>query len=432
MSGFEIGISGLKAAQQAFGVIGNNIANAATEGYHRQRVNLTPTSVSPDSAAFVGGGVNVSGITRVIDTLLQQEILRQQSSFEQISQELATLRSVESTLGELSGGEGLSEAMDEFLNAMHDLAAHPSEIIWQSQAVAAAEKMAAQFRTIGEFLTALEVQIKLEAENTAEQINELTSQIAELNDKIGRRELTGEQANNLRDSRDQFIADLSKLVGVETRERNYGVVDVTAGGIPVVTDTGAMEIEVSLTASNSLGVSVVGSPSKDTNIRGGQLGGLLSLRNTHVSGLHTSLDTLANEIIRQVNQYHVQGVGSAGSFTQLTGWSMPSANLADFNPAVTDGNIYLRVTNTSTGAVTRNAVAVDASADSLSTLATAISTITGLTASVNSSSRLSILADANYTFDFLPAVLSSPTAGTMTGASPPHRIRIGYLYGDTE
>ena len=51
-------------------------------------------------------------------------------------------------------------------------------------------------------------------------------------------------------------------------------------------------------------------------------------------------------------------------------------------------------------------------------LATAISGITGLTASVTSS-RLNILADANYKFDFLPAVLPSPTASALTGTSGP-------------
>ncbi|MHC4734590.1 MAG: flagellar basal body protein [Planctomycetota bacterium] len=52
MDSFSIGLSGLDAAQKALDTIGNNIANAATEGYHRQRINLTPgyTSRSFDSS----------------------------------------------------------------------------------------------------------------------------------------------------------------------------------------------------------------------------------------------------------------------------------------------------------------------------------------------------------------------------------------------
>ena len=127
MDSYSIGISGLDAAQKAIGIIGNNIANAATEGYHRQRINLTPAYASQLGSILLGGGVNVSGVTRMIDSLLEQEILRQQSSLAQLSRELGSLRTVESAFGELSVGSSLSTAIDEFFNALQDLTAHPSE-----------------------------------------------------------------------------------------------------------------------------------------------------------------------------------------------------------------------------------------------------------------------------------------------------------------
>jgi len=54
MDSFDIGISGLDAAQKAFGIIGNNVANAATEGYHRQRINLTPAYMSQVGSLLLG------------------------------------------------------------------------------------------------------------------------------------------------------------------------------------------------------------------------------------------------------------------------------------------------------------------------------------------------------------------------------------------
>jgi flagellar hook-associated protein 1 FlgK len=187
-------------------------------------------------------------------------------------------------------------------------------------------------------------------------------------------------------------------------------------------------LEVGLAQDGSLGITVAGASSYTTSLGGGSLGGLLALRNSIVEDIQTDLDSLAAAIVQQVNQYHVQGVGSAGSFTSLTGWIMTSENLADFDPAVSDGSIYIRVTNTSTGAITRNEISIDASADTLSTIATDISAITGLTATVNSS-RLSITADANYEFDFLPAVLSSPTASTLSGSPP--TISVSGIYTGT-
>ena len=77
MDSFSIGISGLEAAQRAFEIIGNNVANAATDGYHRQRIELRPAYSPQVGALLLGGGVDVVGITRLIDGLLEQEILRQ-------------------------------------------------------------------------------------------------------------------------------------------------------------------------------------------------------------------------------------------------------------------------------------------------------------------------------------------------------------------
>ena len=430
MSDYSIAISGFSAAQKALDIIGNNIANAATEGYHRQRINLSPAYSSQRGSVMLGGGVNIESVTRIIDNLLEQEITRQRSSLEHVNTEIGTLRTIESALGELSTEDsGLNAAIDKFFNALQDLSTHPGDVIWQNQAASDAEAMASQFRTLGEFLTTLETQIKLEAENTIESINILASQIAELNNNIERLEMSGARANNLCDQRDRHITELSELVGIQTQSRAYGVVDISISGIAVVMGASAAELEVGLDENSELGVSVAGASNYTTNIQGGKLGGLLSLKNELVSDTHNDLDSLASALIQHINQYHVQGVGSEGSFTELTGWAMTSEDLADFKPTISDGKMYIRVTNTSTGAITRHEIDIDASADSLTTIANKISTITGLTASV-SSSKLTISADANYEFDFIPAVLSSPTASTLTGSPP--TISVSGIYNGTQ
>ncbi len=426
MSNFSIGISGLDAAKKALDVIGNNIANAATEGYHRQRIDFSPAYSSQQGSILLGGGVDVKSITRMIDNLLEQEILRQQSVLEQVSQEFGTLSTVENAFGELSTEEGgLNAAIDKFFNSLQDLTSHPGEIIWQNQIVSDAKAMADQFRTIGEFLSTLENQIQLEVENTVDSINTLTSQIAELNSKIESIQLRGGDANTMSDQRDQCISELSKLIGIQTLSRNYGVVDVSAGKIPLVMNAFANVLEAGLDESSSLGLSIAGSSNYITDIQGGKIGGLLSLKNELVSDIHTNLDSLATAIIQQINQYHVQGVGSEGSFSELTGWKNSSEDLSDFS-TISDGTIYIRVINTDTGVITRESIAIDADDndsgyDTLSEIATVISAITGLGASVNSSNQLTITADTGYQYDFLPAVLSSPETAAIdfNGTSDP-------------
>lgn len=430
MSDFSIGTNALEAVQRALDVVGNNIANAATEGYHRQRVDLRPSPSLNSGAVVYGTGVYVEDVTRLIDTLLEGELLRQKSSLEYSETELSTLKMVESILGEMSSEEwGLSGAIDKFFNSMKDLSAHPTEATWQNQLVSDADAMAGRFRAVGEYLATLQAEIRLEVENVVGSINSLIQQIADANDSIERVEVVGGTANSMRDNRDMLITKLAKLVRVETIQRDYGVVDVSINGMPLVMGASTTNMEVGYDDQGQLGISPVGANNYLTGIDGGKLGGLLSLKNSLVAGISDEMDTLAGAIISQINQLHIQGVGSAGSFSSLTAWTMAGEDLVDFDPPISDGSIFIRVTNTSTGEVTRNEVQIDVSADTLASVATDISTITGLNASVTAS-QLNILADANYTFDFLPSVLSSPTATSFSGGAPP-TVGVSGIYEGT-
>jgi flagellar hook-associated protein 1 FlgK len=108
---------------------------------------------------------------------------------------------------------------------------------------------------------------------------------------------------------------------------------------------------------------------------------------------------------------------------------MTSENISDFDPPVSNGSLFIRVTDTSTGEVTRHQIDIDPSTD-LSVVATAISGITGLNSTVLGS-RLSIQADTGYKFDFMPAVLSEPTASTFTAGSPP-AVSVSGIYTGSE
>ena len=431
MPNYGIGITGLNAAQAAMDIIGNNIANAATDGYHRQRLELAPLEYGQTAAGTVGAGVDVTGVTRMIDGLLEREITRQESAYGQVSQELSTLSSVETTLGEFAEGSGLNAVIDGFFGSLRGLAAHPLERVWRNETISSAEVLANEFRRLGSSLDGLENQIVLEAQNTTDTINSLITQIAELNANIQAAGVNQGQANNLLDHRDHLVTELAGLVGIEVQQREYGVVDVSIAGLPVVAGSLATGLEAKLQGEESLGVFAAGVEGRRLDIQGGRLGGLLALKNDLLGGLHADLDTLAKTIIDQVNRDHVQGLGQEGSFTQLTGWVMGDADLAA-NPSVTDGTFYLRLTNTTTGQVQRGAVDVNVSGplpDTLASIAAKIDALTGVSASVVSS-RLNIVADPGYTFDFLPAVLPEPTATNLTAATPPAISVSGIYNGD--
>ena len=90
MSSFSIGISGLQAAQTSLELIGTNVANASTPGYHMQEGVLTPVATDTQGTS-VGGGVTMSDVQRVIDHLVEQQLLQQQSGSSEASQSLTVL-----------------------------------------------------------------------------------------------------------------------------------------------------------------------------------------------------------------------------------------------------------------------------------------------------------------------------------------------------
>ncbi len=423
MSDFSIGLSGLRAAQTALDVVGNNVANAATEGYHRQQIELLPVTYGQG-----GCGVDVAGVRRMIDALLETEMTRQESSYGQVSQELSLLRTVETMLGEFAEGGGLNATIDQFFDSLRRLAANPLESVPRNEVVSTAQTLTAEFRRLGASLEGLENQVVLDAQNVADSINLLTRQIAELNARIQAMEIGHGQgeANNLCDQRDRLITELAGLVGIETQSRENGVVDVSISGTPVVTGSMVVDLHVGLLDGPTLSVWADQPRGSHLEVVGGRLGGLLALKNELLGGLRTEVDSLVRAIVKEVNRVHVQGLGREGSFQNLMGTTMSSSDLAAWGERVTDGTFYLRVTDTATGAIGRHAIAVDVSADTLASMAAKIDAVAGLSASVDAG-RLSIAADAGYTFDFIPMVLPEPTATNLTAGAPP-TVSVSGLY----
>jgi flagellar hook-associated protein 1 len=426
---YSVAVSGLTAAYAGMDTIGNNIANASTEGYHCQRVELAP-SANGATEKTAGSGVDVAGVTRLINTLLEREILSQKSSQASVGQELSTLSTVEASFGEFSEDSGLNAAIDDFFSALQSLAANPADSTCRNEVLSTAETMTDQLRQLSSMLTSMKTQVTLQVQQSVESINLLTEQIAELNTKIQKTQTTGTSANNLLDQRDQLIGQLAKLAGVETVQRDFGVVDIAVAGFTVVIGSAAMNISVGQRSDQSLGIAGGASEDYGLSVEGGQLGGLMTLRNELLPDIEGQLNALAQEIINQVNQRHAQGLGTAGSFTELSGLAMTEDSLAD--AGVTDGSVYVRVTNTVTGDVSRHEVDVTTSGatpDTLASIATKLNAITGISASVVSS-QLYISSDLGYAFDFIPAVLSEPTETDFAATAPPSVSVSGLYQGD--
>lgn len=432
MSNLSIGLSGLDVAMRAIETAGNNMANAATEGYHRQEVVITPlTSGVGNGNIRAGGGSTVSGIRRLVDMVVEMELLRRQPTQAQIQQELASLRSIEGAIGDLST-EGLGTAIDQFFGALTELSGQPDSDPLRSQAVWAADTMAVNFHSIAGVMNNMGRDLEMEARTLVDQANGLTAEIADLNGRIHELQARGTPDNNLLDRRDQSVTELSQLMDIQVQSMQDGTINIMAGGKAIILQRQAQNLELGYSENGDLGLSIAGAGMFDAQTHEGRLGAILNLKNQMLPEFTDGLDDLAREIIQQVNAVHVQGVGTDGSFARLDG-TMADNSLAAWDPPLSNGTIAVRIVDTATGEATRAMIAVDpSSADpaqsTLAGIAGQFDALTGIKASVLDH-RLHIESDTGYTFDFLPTLLSAPTTSTLTGTSVP--TVSGMYTGDT-
>lgn len=412
MSNLHIGLSGMRVAQQALDLIGTNISNAATEGYHRQDARIAPVYYGGGGFSGVGGGAEVIEVRRNMDVLIEEELVRQNPLYKQLEQELTTLEGIEAALGDLES-EGLTKGMSDFFAAMDELSANPESQAYQEQLLWSANALTGYFRNLANFMNDLKDNIVLEAEALAKQVNALSAEVADLNAQIHSIKSRGGNTNTLMDRRDQAVIELSELIEVNTSGRisGDGILNVSAAGMPLVSGHTDFEVSTGVTANDELGVTLSNAAYYITDVGGGRIGALMNLRNEVIPDLESRLDNLSKYLVREINRVHVQGVGTHGSFEELTGWSVSAEAFSEWKDNITDGEIRVRVIDESDGSVSRSTISMT-TADDVTDLAAALDGIANLNASIVAGS-LHIETDSGFQFDFLPALDPKPLTSTL-------------------
>lgn len=417
---FSVGLSGLDVAQRAIEIIGTNIANSSTEGYHRQNIIVSSmNSGNPNNATV--GGAEVTDISRSMDDLLERQLLRQHPTQGQLEQELQILTQIERSFGVL-GDKDLGSTLNNYFSTLKELAGNPTSRALQEQVVWAADAVASQFRNFAEFVEDLRSSVVLQTDQMVEKINNLASEIADLNGQIVAINVSGGNANLLMDRRDQAMKEMAQIAPIthSTQSDQPGVMNVSIWGTPVVVSSTNIEVDVVMTESQKLGFAVKDSSMIDTGVTGGQIGGMINLNNTLLPDILNSMDSLALELVNQVNRLHVQGLGTTGSFTDLTGVNFgdPTDVLSDINSDITAGTLHVRMTDTQTGTVTYHPIAIDPS-DTVNDVLTALNGVPNLVAAAGDGRfHLQTSDPTRYTFDFLPvsSVSQALAGGTATPA----------------
>jgi flagellar hook-associated protein 1 len=358
MSSLSIGLSGLLVDQRLLDLTGQNIANASTPGYHNQIANLAEL-VTTGSA--VGVGVSIESITREINQALEQAVTSNTSASNTTSTQLDSLSQVQSFLA--TGSGTLHDSLANLFSDLEALTTQPDSTILRQQVLSDANAVTTQLNATANNLQQVQNGLANQANTFTSSINTLTAQIAQLNQQIHDATISGQDANSLLDQRDQALANLSQLIDVRTIAQPYGEISVFNGGTALVLNAQATTLDTAQDNQGNLIVTVAGSQ-QPLDISGGQLGGTLTLTNSTLPTINAQLSAFTQALAEQFDHIQATGLGLNGPMTFLSSQRavanvnrpLASANLAF--PAQ-QGDLYITVTNQSTGQRTLNKISID-------------------------------------------------------------------------
>lgn len=316
---FDIARTALATSQQALTVTGHNVSNVNTPGYSRQEAVITERPPLNGQPGMMGTGVQATSIRRYVDQFVNKQLTSSNQNLGRLSLSRDELFRLQSIFGD-SNGQGVGASLNDFFAGLQDVSTSPGELPARSVLLAKASQLSTSLNQAASDLATAKQSLNFQVAQTITEINSLSKQLAELNGKIVTAEVTGQNANDLRDQRDLALNELAKRIDVTSIENGTGGLTIFAarGQVLVEGDT-HRDLAAVPTAENGglfeVGYSTGGTRtvSLDGQISNGRLRSLLDLRDTTIITLQNNFDRIAATLSNAVNIIHRQGYGLDGS-----------------------------------------------------------------------------------------------------------------------
>ena len=350
--GFNTVVRGLYAQQACLDTVGHNISNANTQGYSRQSVNLVTTS--PENLYGLygnnqkGSGVDVASVTRARDAFIDRQYWKETSTQGASQMSVDYLGRIEGVFQEPSD-TGVQTTLDKFWSSWQTLSTNASDNGIRTTVRQRGVELADAIQSAAQQLTNMVIDVNTLLDIKVNKVNELSAQISGLNRQIVNIEIGGtDHANDLRDTRDVLVDQLSQLINVNVREDADGNYAIQSGGIPIVSAAGYQKLATQSKNDPDYGYEIKNVIMQgETNplvFSGGEIKGLLEMRDAvssttssvnGIKGYLKNLETISKFLLTEFNDVHKQGLGSDNS----TGYNF-------FGNEGTDYNAFTPATNT--------------------------------------------------------------------------------------
>ena len=297
--------------QQAISVTSHNIANVNTPGYSRQKLIMTSNTWLNSALGPMGSGVSADAIERIYDRFINGQINNESQQMGRWDAQKNAVESLEMIFNE-TYGYGLNEAMSEYWNAWQALSNNSAGLTERQMLLTRGQILTSTFNKMDSDLSQSQKDLDISIRGTVTDVNRLSEQLIDLNQKIVSSETGSQNASDYRDKRDLVLKELSELIDISAFEEATGAVSVlVVNGRPLVSGTALWQLSTQTNASglqDVVWIDDAGNPVNITNdISGGKLKGWLETRDVVIPGYMNALDTLAQTLMTEVNNLHQSG-----------------------------------------------------------------------------------------------------------------------------
>ena len=341
MSLLNIGMSGLSAGHNSLVTTGNNIANVDTAGYSRQQsVQSTKGSIQYGNV-FIGTGTTLADVRRVYNSYLDSQLRTATSLNSEASSYNAQATPLDATLSD--SNTGLTGVLQKFFTSMQGVSTSATDDTSRQSVLTGAQALSARFNSIAKQLNDQNTNLNGSLGDMADQVNKLSSTIATLNQKISELSTGTNQPNDLMDSRNEAVRQLSELVGTQVVERGNSYDIYIGSGQPLVVGntTNTLKTVPSQDDPSRMALQLDrGSSTIDVTsvISGGEIGGLLTYRKEVLDPSLNELGRVALVVADQINSQQAQGIDKNGDFGAAIFSNINSAALVSQRSIASAGN----------------------------------------------------------------------------------------------
>jgi flagellar hook-associated protein 1 FlgK len=317
--GIEIGKRGVQAHQQALYTVGHNLDNASTEGYSRQRVEMSafdpiylPGLNRAETPGQIGQGVVIERIERLRDQLLDRRIVMQSSNEGYWKARDPYISSMEQMYFE-PGDNSVRSKMDEFWDSWQELSMFPADTAPRTAVIERGKTLIDGIHNRYEGLKSLQDQADMDIQITVERVNELSRQIAALNGDIVRITAMGDMPNDLKDRRDLLVDKLASIIDITISNFDKDEYMIHTSGLVLVQGQVGRQFDL------RKGIDTEGyahiywqDTAQEIRFKKGSLGALLELRDVTIAQEIRTLDNMTMNFVDLVNEVHRDGYGLNG------------------------------------------------------------------------------------------------------------------------